>query len=244
VIIFAASSTSNIERSDHQVTLIRTHFAQFTESSRRGESIADFAASAALFSQDPYQIHINADHALYITDLTSAKSTLINQFQVITSETHAIPCLNTSSTTMKASVNGVCLSIIDKILSFGTVINVSTLSFSSSYHHIACFDLLCHSNEKGLVTTQIVKIHISFATSATIGAAQVQVHPHKPQVTKTMSAQFNAFLISSLDSSAAVFQFSGFHQAHNHLVAAFQIVILCSAFEDANACESVFIAIN
>jgi hypothetical protein len=244
VIIFAASSTSNIERSDHQVTLIKTHFAQLIESSRRGESIAHFAASAALFSQDQYQIHINADHAFCITDLTSAKSTLIKPFHVITSETHAIHCLKTSSITINASVSGVCLSIIDKILSFGTVISVSTLFFNSSYHQIACFHLLCHSNEKGFVTTQIVKIHISFAISATTGAAQVQVHHHKPQVMKTMSAQSSADLISSLDSSAAVFHASGFHQAQSPLVAAFQIAIFFSAIEAVSACASVFIAIN
>jgi hypothetical protein len=235
VIIFAASSTSNIDKSDHQVMFIKTHFAQFIESSRRGESIAHFAASEALFSQEPYQIHINADHAFCITDLTSAKSTFIKPFHVITSETQEIHCLSTSSTTIKASVSGVCLSIIDKILSFGTVISVSTFSFNSSYQETACFHLLCHSKEKGFVTTQIVKIHISFAISAITGAAQVHVHPQSPQVIKTISAQSSADLISSLDSSAATFQFSGIHHAQSHLVAAFQIAIFFSASDDESA---------
>jgi len=121
---------------------------------------------------------------------------------------------------------------------------VSTFCLSSSYQAIACFHLLCHSKEKGFVITQIVKIHISFAISATTGAAQVQVHHHKPQVIKTISAHSNADLISSLLSSAAVFQASGTHHAQSHLVAAFQIAIFFSASEVVNACASVFIAIN
>jgi hypothetical protein len=58
--------------------LNNSHFAQAIESSRSGESIADLAASTALFSHDPYQIHINAEPAFFITDLTSAKSTFIS----------------------------------------------------------------------------------------------------------------------------------------------------------------------
>jgi hypothetical protein len=78
VIIFAASSTSNILKSVPQVILKSNHFAQAIESSKSGESIADLAASTALFSPEPYQIHINAEPAFFITDLTSAKSTFIN----------------------------------------------------------------------------------------------------------------------------------------------------------------------
>jgi hypothetical protein len=51
--------------------------AQAIESSSRGESIADLAASTALLSPEPYQIPINAEPAFCITDLTSAKSTFI-----------------------------------------------------------------------------------------------------------------------------------------------------------------------
>jgi uncharacterized protein YcfL len=78
VMILAASSTSNIERSDHQVILNRSHLAQAIDSSRRGLSIALLAASIALFSPEPYQIPIRALPALSMIDLTSAKSTLIN----------------------------------------------------------------------------------------------------------------------------------------------------------------------
>ena len=53
VIIFAASSTSNIERSVHPVILNNNHFAQAIDNSRSGESIADLAASVDLFSPEP-----------------------------------------------------------------------------------------------------------------------------------------------------------------------------------------------
>jgi hypothetical protein len=59
------------------VILNNTPFAPPIESSSKGESIALRAASTALFSPDQYPIHIKADHALLITDFTSAKSTLI-----------------------------------------------------------------------------------------------------------------------------------------------------------------------
>jgi hypothetical protein len=91
VIILAASSTSNIERSVPPVILKRRPFAQAIESSRRGESTAARAASIARFSPDPYPIPIRADPALSITDFTSAKSTLISHGSVIRSETHCTP---------------------------------------------------------------------------------------------------------------------------------------------------------
>jgi hypothetical protein len=87
VIIFAASSTSNMLKSVQPVILNKSPFAQAIESSRSGESIALLAASTALFSQEPYQIPINADQAFFITDLTSAKSTFIKPGCVIKSET-------------------------------------------------------------------------------------------------------------------------------------------------------------
>jgi hypothetical protein len=68
--------------------LNNNHFAHAIESSRSGESIAPLAASEALFSPEPYQIPIRAEPAFLITDLTSAKSTLINPGLVIRSDTH------------------------------------------------------------------------------------------------------------------------------------------------------------
>ena len=53
VIIRAASSISNIERSVPPVIERRSHFAPLIESSRRGDSIAPRAASIARFSPLP-----------------------------------------------------------------------------------------------------------------------------------------------------------------------------------------------
>jgi len=53
VIILAASSTSYIDKSVPQVILNNNHFAQAIDNSRSGESIADLAASVALFSPEP-----------------------------------------------------------------------------------------------------------------------------------------------------------------------------------------------
>jgi hypothetical protein len=53
VIILAASSTSYIDKSVQPVTLNNNHFAPAIDNSKSGESIADLAASVALFSQLP-----------------------------------------------------------------------------------------------------------------------------------------------------------------------------------------------
>jgi hypothetical protein len=91
--------------------------------------------------------------------------------------------------------------------------------------------LFCHSNENGLVTIQTVKAHNSFATSATMGAAQVQVPHQSPQVIKTISAHSNDCFISSLDSSAAFFHISGFAPAQRPWVIIFQIFNFLGASE-------------
>jgi hypothetical protein len=107
------------------------------------------------------------------------------------------------------------LSIRFKILSFGIVISVSTFSFKEVCQSKDLLILFCHSNENGLVTIQTVSAHNSFATSATIGAAQVQVQPQSQQVIKTISAHSKACFISSLDSSAAFLPTSGFAHAQS-----------------------------
>jgi hypothetical protein len=136
------------------------------------------------------------------------------------------------------------LSIIDKILSFGIVIRVSTFSFNASNQSTLFHILFCHSKENGLVTTQTVRAHNSFANSAITGAAQVPVPHHKPQVINTISAHSNVDFISSLDSSAAFFQVSGSDQAHSHQVTTFPILSFTGAKLLYKACASVFIVIN
>jgi hypothetical protein len=85
---------------------------------------------------------------------------------------------------------------------------------------------------------------IPFATSATTGAAQVQVHQPKPQVIKTISAQDKTSFISSLDSSAAFLPVSGSEPAQSPCVITFQILIFVGESELNNACASVLIEIN
>jgi len=121
--------------------------------------------------------------------------------------------------------------MIERILSFGIVISVSTFSLSSSYPSIAFEVLFCPSKLNGLVTTHTVSAPTSFAISATTGAAPVPVPPQSPQVINTISAPSMSDLISSLLSSAAFFPISGLLQAPSPPVIIFQRLILCSASE-------------
>ena len=100
---------------------------------------------------------------------------------------------------------------------------VSTFSFKLLNQSTAFAILFCHSKENGFVTIQTVKVHNSFAISATTGAAQVQVHPQSPQVINIISAHSKASFISSLDSSAAFLPTSGEAQAQSQFVVTFQI---------------------
>jgi hypothetical protein len=152
--------------------------------------------------------------------------------------------LSTSSTTENASKSGVFLSMIESILSFGMVISVSTFSFNDSNQSSDLLILFCPSKANGFVTIHILKAHSSFATSATTGAAHVPVHPPRPQVIKTISAQVRASFISSLDSSAAFLPTSGSLPAHRPEVIIFQIFNFFGANELNKAWASVFTAMN
>jgi putative uncharacterized protein P4(21)n (fragment) len=124
------------------------------------------------------------------------------------------------------------------------VIRVSTFSFKLLNQSTALAILFCHSKENGFVTIQTVKDQSSFATSATIGAAQVQVHQPKPQVIKIISAHSKTAFNSSLDSSAAFLPISGLAPAQSPFVDVFQIFNFVLASELKSACVSVFTAIN
>jgi len=141
-------------------------------------------------------------------------------------------------------LNVVFLSIILNILSFGITIRVSTACFIFSSQAKAFSNLFLPSKLKGFVTTQTVKIPISFATCAITGAAHVQVPPHIQAVTKSISVSCRYFLISSILSSAAFLPTSGLAQAQSHLVIFSQILTFFSAKLLANACASVFTAIK
>jgi len=136
------------------------------------------------------------------------------------------------------------LSIILKILSLGITIRVSTASFNFCKPSIAFSSLFLPSKEKGFVTTQTVKIHISFANCAITGLAPVQVQPPIPAVINTISVSSKCLLISSKFSSAAFLHTSGFAPAPKPLVKFKPIFIFVEAKLFSNACASVFTAIN
>ena len=97
-------------------------------------------------------------------------------------------------------------------------ISVSTLSFNFSIPARALFIRVLDSKRNGFVTTPTVREPCSLAIRATTGVAPVPVPPPIPQVTKTMSAPFNAAAISSELSSAAFSPISGLAPAPRPLV--------------------------
>ena len=138
----------------------------------------------------------------------------------------------------------VLLSTISSNLSLGITISVSTLSLIFSIPLIALIMRAFASKRKGFVTTPTVRIPISFASLATIGAAPVPVPPPIPQVTNTISAPFRAAAISSLLSSAAFSPISGLAPAPSPLVSFSPICKSLGALQSCNACLSVLIPIN
>ena len=129
-------------------------------------------------------------------------------------------------------------------LSLGTITIESTNCFRNLIPISACSDLLRPSNEKGLVTTPTVKIPISFAIFATIGAAPVPVPPPIPAVTNTISAPDSNLDISSTFSSADFCPTSGFPPAPSPLVNFSPICSLLSALLISRSCLSVFKAMK
>ena len=96
------------------------------------------------------------------------------------------------------------------------------------------------SVEKGIVTTPTVKISVSFATSAIIGAAPVPVPPPIPAVIKSIFvlASKSSFTLSIL-SSAAFLPISGLLPAPSPSVSSVPNCILVGTGLASNACESV-----
>ena len=92
---------------------------------------------------------------------------------------------------------------------FGMMISVSTCFCNSSTPPSACFIRREPSNWKGFVTTPTVRIPISRAALAMIGAAPVPVPPPMPAVMKHMWQPESRSTISSINSSAAAAPTSG-----------------------------------
>lgn len=111
------------------------------------------------------------------------------------------------------------------------MIRVSTRSLRLLYPSIALLERFCPSKLNGRVTTPTVNAPISFAISATIGAAPVPVPPQSPQVINTISAPSSWALISSRLSSAAFLPTSGLLPAQSPPVIIFPRLIFVGARE-------------
>ena len=154
-----------------------------------------------------------------------------------------IPWRSTSSATRNASER-LTLPTVSSRRSLGMMISVSTESFRFMIPLTALFMRTFPSKAKGFVTTPMVRMPISFAHSATIGAAPVPVPPPMPAVIKTRSAPLSASVIVSRLSSAALRPTSGSAPAPNPLVSFSPIWIFCPARERYSACLSVFTEMN
>ncbi len=179
-----------------------------------------------------------------MTVRTSAKSTFIKPGQVINS---AIPCTAPSKTSFAA------LKAFNKLtsrpstlnnFSLGIVIKESTNWLSSTIPSSATALRFLPSKINGRVTTATVKIPISFATWATIGAAPVPVPPPMPAVINTISEPSNTSIKRSRSSSAAWRPTSGFAPAPKPLVILLPSCNTVFAPEFFSACESVLAQIN
>ena len=142
VIILAASWISNIPKSAPPAIEKRTPFAPFIEISKRGEFIAIFAASSALFSPLAVPMPIRAEPASVMIALISAKSILIIPGMVIRSEMPSTADFKTSSHMAKAVFAVVSLPIVERSLSFGMTMIASTACRNSSRPVSAIF-ILC-----------------------------------------------------------------------------------------------------
>mmetsp|Transcript_11594 Transcript_11594/g.15096 ORF Transcript_11594/g.15096 Transcript_11594/m.15096 type:complete len:266 (+) Transcript_11594:465-1262(+) len=212
--------------------------------SRRGLDIAAEAASSARVFPVPVPIPMSAVPAFCITERTSAKSTLIKPGLTMISLIPTTPCLKISSATAKDLSIGVFSGIISSNLLLETTMTVSTCSLRRLIASVACFILRLPSNKKGFVTIPTVNAPLSFATSATTGAAPLPVPPPIPLVTKHISVPVTIAAISDRDSSAAAFPMSGLPPAPRPRVTADPIFSTFApfAFDRPKACASVLIA--
>src|SRR5580700_2875611 len=127
---------------------------------------------------------------------------------------------------------------------FGMTISVSTDACRSAMPCSATRMRRWPSKWKGLVTTPTVRMPISRATLATIGAAPVPVPPPMPAVTKVICAPTRWSRISSITSSAAARPTSGCEPAPSPWVTTRPAWITRSAFDIKSACASVFMTTN
>ena len=174
-----------------------------------------------------------------MTDRTSAKSRLIRPGMTMRSVMPRTPCCKTSSASWKASLNVVLGLATRNRFWFGMTINVSTCCCNSAMPDSAERIRRDPSKRNGFVTTPTVKIFISRATWAIMGAAPVPVPPPIPAAMKHMWQPANAAFTCSMVSSAAARPTSGRDPAPNPCVISGPSWIRYSAGEAFRACASV-----
>ncbi|VVN64393.1 hypothetical protein PS685_04616 [Pseudomonas fluorescens] len=176
--------------------------SRFTSSSN-GLRMAASVASRARFGPLAQPVPIIAMPISLITVRTSAKSTLIMPGRLMMSEIPRTAPASTSSALANADSRLASLPRMVSSFSFGIVINESTLSDSRRIPSSAICMRLRPSNGNGRVTTATVRMPISLATSAMIGAAPVPVPPPMPVVMNTMLVPCNTSAMRSRSSRAA-----------------------------------------
>ena len=176
-----------------------------------------------------------------ITVLTSSKSTLMRPCTLIISAIPETALCKTSSAQAKALSNSASSPMTSNNFSFKTTIKESTCCSNSDAPSSATFRRLTPSKSKGLLITPTVKIPISLATCATIGAAPVPVPPPIPAVMKTIWAPCKASAIRARASSAEAAPTSGLAPAPKPLEPNCKFTF---ASDRCKAPASVFIQMN
>src|SRR6266581_2808775 len=156
--------------------------------SSRGQATACSAAMRARSTPEAAAEPIIAMPCSAITVRTSWKSTLMRPGTLMISEIPATAFFSTLSAAENASSIDTSSPSTSSSFSFRITITESTCRDSSSMPTSAACMRRTPSNEKGLVTTATVRMPISWATSATTGAAPVPVPPPIPAVMTAMNS--------------------------------------------------------
>ena len=244
--MFAAVSTSSSPSSEEPVMLMRTPVAPLMDVSSSGLETAAIAACSALSRPEAVPTPMCAWPASFMMAETSAKSRLMITCSeyATSSEMELTACFKTSSAIPKALAKVIFWSVTNFRRSFGMIIRESTLSERFAMPPSACRIRFAPSNLKGFVTTPTVKMPLSCANCAIMGAAPVPVPPPIPAVIKTMSVSSSTCAIAFLDSSADFWPISGLEPAPMPPVSFSPIWILFLQVDLFRSCLSVLIATN
>ncbi|MNL12181.1 hypothetical protein D3C87_1330430 [compost metagenome] len=209
--------------------------------SSSGLATACSAARRARSTPDTVAVPIMALPCSPITVFTSSKSTFTRPSTLMISAMPATALCSTSSAHWKHLSISASSPITSNSFSLSTTISESTDDSSSPEPCSATLARRAPSKSNGLLTTPTVRMPISLATCATIGAAPVPVPPPMPAVMKTMCAPRRESAICSRACSAQLRPTSGLAPAPRPVLPS------CStrdAVERLSAWASVFMQMN